>query len=273
MTAPQKGCFQPLHDAHAIEQVGIGVTFIDPLDDKAFREVIKAVKQEFGNELPGQAPVQTLQFALGAPSRPIPAINGYVFSRSRADGVVESELRMDANSFGFRTAVYTCWHEVWGEASRYFNLLIRLYCERRISEIALNFVDKFNWIGAPEECRAKHVLRQGSPYVCPHIFDAPEQWHSYTGVFEKGSDRVKRLLNLNVDLLEHYPIDGRQLFVQLTTLLTDRLNQPGYAPSLEMSVQETVDFTLQDISAMHDRSKQVFISVINDAMCKRVGIM
>ncbi len=272
----QNGRFEPVHEAHAIEQVIFVLQIDRPLDNVNFAEVCK-IADQFKSELPGYAEIQGLALLIGArgPSGPLPTgpMVGRVFSRTGLDGTVEYELRVERDSVTFRTSLYTRWDAIWTQARRYFDTLVPKYvAHANISGISLNFVDKFLWVGPASECRPNLLLRPESNYLCPHVYSAQDLWHSHTGAFLHVSNETKRLLNINVDYLDENRPNGIQRVVAITTVLTDLMNQPGYTPSQDAAI-DAIKFLDTHMTQLHNFGKQVFGNIINDAMCKRIALV
>jgi uncharacterized protein (TIGR04255 family) len=263
------GHFEPIHDAHAIEQMALIVQFVTPLDSDRLALALR-VADAFKEELPGRADLQALTF--GGVTR-VPPIMGRSLSRTRPDGVTESELRVELSGISFRTTTYTRWDAIWERAQRYFNELMPFYLAvSGLSGISLNFQDRFYWSGAPSEMRAKFLFRPNSEYVAPHIYEASDLWHSYTGSFTKIDEFVKRLLNINIDCLDESPSgsDVRRV-VAITTVVTDMLNQAGYSPLVEPG-PDLMAFFQRQVPTLHAASKSKLLALINDRMCKRIGL-
>lgn len=274
--ANQNGRFEPIHDAHAIEQVLFVLQVDHPLDDVNFAEARK-VAEQFAPELPGRAEIQGFAFAIGTPGPvgPMPSGPpvGSVFHRTAPDGTIESELRIERASVTFRTSLYTRWDAVWARARKYFDAMAPKYvAQARISAISLNYVDKFAWIGALTECRPSLLLRPRSSYLCPHVYDAKDLWHSHTGAFLQVGNDTKRLLNINVDYLDENRPDGLRRLLTIRTVLTDLINQPGYA-SLEMAAKDAAKFLDAHMQELHDFGKVLFSDIINDEMSKRIALI
>lgn len=268
----QNGRFEPLHEAHAIEQVMFVVQVDRPLDDTNIAAIYR-VAEQFQPELPGRAEIQGLALTIGSrgSSRPISA--GRVFSRTRPDGTIESELRVERDSVTFRTTIYTRWSAIWAQARRYFDTIIPMYASHAsIGGISINFVDKFLWVGTAAECRPNLLLRPGSIYLCPHVYNVQDLWHSHTGAFLRVSNETKRLLNINVDYLDENRPNGIQRVVAITTVLSDLMNQPGYAPS-QVAANAAVEFLDSHMRQLHDFGKEVFGKIINDDMCRRIALV
>lgn len=272
----QNGRFEPIHEAHAIEQVLFALQFSNPVDDETFFKIREAANQ-FQSDLPGRADIQSFALAIGAP-RPAGTIlsgppAGIVLSKSRPDGTIESEFRLERGTVTFRTTSYTRWDAVWAGARRYFDAIIPIYVERAdILGIGLNFVDKFPWVGAITECRPKLLLREGSRYLCPHLFDTQDLWHSHTGAFLRIDNATRRLLNINAECVDENRPDGLRRVVAITTGLTDFMNQPGFTAS-NMTAQNADEFLDARMNQLHVYSKEVFGNVINDETSKRIALI
>lgn len=119
----RSGHFEPIHEAHAIEQVVFVLQIDRSLDDVSFSEARK-VAEQFKQELPGQAEIQGLTFAIAFPGPipPSPTV-GTVFHRIGPDGALENELRVERTSVTFRTSLYTRWDAVWSQASKYLAIM------------------------------------------------------------------------------------------------------------------------------------------------------
>lgn len=271
------GHFEPLHAAHAIEQVQIAINLEQPLDEPTFEDVRQALKV-FDNELPGKVELRNLSFTLGqAPLLVANSANqfvprGFAKQRSAPNGVIESELRIESTTIAFRTTRYSRWDAVWKQFGAYLATIIDIFISKsRVMQVSLSSVDKFVWTGAPADCRPKFILRPNSQYLCPYVYDSPDLWHSHTGAFLSVDRQTKRLLNINVDHLDE-EINGEQRrIISIATVLTDMFNQPGY-DTWELAPGEAFDRLEAQLSILHQKSKRYFGEVITDDMCKRIAL-
>lgn len=269
-----KGHFEPIHAAHAIEQVAFVMQMEQPLDEASFsrvRDIAKQFKTE--SDLPGQPEVKTMAFAFGRSAPQQPPATPFVLNRIAADGSPERELRVESNSISFTDFRYTRWDAVWTQARRYFEVMIPIYAEySKIAMVGLNYIDKFKWVGELPECKTNLLMRTGSKYLCPHIFEEDDFWHSYTGAFIRTDKSTKRLLNVNVDYLDEIRPDDVRRVVAITTVLTDLLNQPGYEPTA-IDANNAINFLDDRMQNLHVFGKKVFSSIINDDMNKRIALI
>jgi uncharacterized protein (TIGR04255 family) len=275
--------FEPLHDAHAIEQVAMALQFAGQVDDAAFSEIL-IVADAFKEELPRPtdfAGIQIMfpgqQVALQPPmsfnfanAQSVPM--GRSFAKFRANGSLESELRLDRSTVTYRTSAYTTWREVWRTAKAYFDKVIPTYAKAaQPASISLNYLDKFRWKGSPQNVRVGELLRVGSPYVTPHVFGLDDMWHSHTGAFLRIDEATKRLVNINVDCIDDLASGTPQRTIAIATVLTDMLNQPSYVATV-VDKTDLVAFFDAHLKLLHDVSKQIFGQTIGDDMCKRIAL-
>jgi uncharacterized protein (TIGR04255 family) len=272
-TLSPKGQFKPIHQAHSIEQVVFVLQFDQALDNNHFAKVLKSAEQ-FKSEFPTSFPIQKLTFVLGAgaPNQSDPTNSGTSFQKTGVDGLVINELRVDRSSLTFITTFYSRWATVWSQASRYFDALVPLYAEcAGLAGISVNYVDKFLWEGSFNDCKPSLLVRAGSKYLCPHVYDAEDFWHSHTGAFTRPDANTRRLLNVNVDYLDETRINETRRIVAITTVLTDQLNQPGYTP-ISLKREENIDFIKSHMLSLHLLGKEVFGNIINDTMSSQIDL-
>lgn len=273
-SSAQSGRFVPIHSAHAIEQVLFVVQFEPTINESQLSEIRKAAIQfKSEGDLPGQVEIQEFAIAFSASGAAPPRLPpGLALQRIAPNGTVENELRIERASLTFRTTLYSRWDEIWSKARRYFETLIPIYSEySQVRAITLNYVDKFVWEGAVDNCKADLLLQSGSQYLCPHIFGTKEFWHSHTGKFIREDDYVKRLLNVNVDYLEEVNAGDTRRVVSVTTILTDMFNQPGYSVS-DVDKATTSSFVDSRMSKLHVFNKEILGDVINQEMSKRIAL-
>lgn len=285
LLAAQPTRFEPIHEAHAIEQAAVTLQFGRPIDAVSFKNAVDAFRQRYavGDEavLPGDVQIQqaTFGFQIGNPAFAQPnqagLSMGHMFNRTSPAGVVEKDLRLDNSSIVLRTSVYSRWAELAADAKGFLEVLLPFYGDPLpIASLGYSVVDKFIWKGPAGQCNPQLLLRPQSKYVCPHIFNEPDMWHSHTGVFLKEDASTKRLLNLNVDCLdEALPSGDTRTVVSIATVVIDSFNQPGYQSSAPLPQVNVAAFIGAKLNSLHSFSKNVFSQTINDAMCHRIALV
>lgn len=267
--------FEPIYAAHAIEQVAFIVQFDRPFDNETFH-TIKALADQFKDELPGNAEIQGFSIAFGVPvvaqAEQNQSINGLVRRSVARDGSLECELRIERSVITFVTTRYTRWSNVWEQANKYLNAILPHYLKSaNLIAVGLNYVDKFVWNGDLNKANAKYLLRNDSKYICNHIFETDEFWHSHTGAFIRVDDITRRLLNINLDYLDELRPEGQKRIVSITTTVTDQFNQPGYGAYL--SNDNSIGLINTHMQNMHDFGKTVLEDLITENMSKRIALI
>lgn len=271
--APQNNnIFDPVHDAHSIEQVAFVVQFDRFLEDEVFKAIVED-SSKFEQQLPAKSMIQNFAIAFGSPNTPPPNLHGAVsYRKFAANGTLDTELRVERNSFTYVTTSYTRWNPSWLKAKEYLEALLVEYIKHaRVSTISLSYTDKYIWRGTDNEFRPNLLIDETSNFVSHNIFNIEDFWHSHTGAFYKVSPYVKRLLNFNVDALEE-PIQGKMTkVVALTTVLTDMLDQPGYE-ALGSGANLVAVFN-DSMQSMHNFSKDILKGTLTTEVQRRIGLL
>jgi hypothetical protein len=270
------GRFEPVHDAHAIEQLIVTIQWDRPLSDAAISRMA-TVMAGFERELPGKAEVRGIGFAIGPAGisalspTPTSGPDGIIRTLHDGKGSVVKELRVERQAISFRTMQYERWAKVWGEAKGYLAPLLSAADAGLVLAVyALTYTDKFDWRGHPEDCHPSKLFRSGSPHVTPSVFEATDLWHSHSGKFIKVSNQVKRLLVVDADCLDE--LEGDKLrFVRVATSVTEMLNQPGFQP-LSVPLLTAIGYLDESFAQLHNLLKFVFGQIVTDEMAAEVGM-
>lgn len=266
--------FEPIHSAHAIEQVAFVIQFDGAITDEALQRVKSATAQFGGDDdLPGYIEIQGVSFVIGtnAPQQTYGSSSGFIRRSVARDGSLECELRIERNSITFLTTKYSRWSEVWQRVSRYLDTLLPIYFEQlNLLAVGLNYVDKFSWNGELNNFNARSLLKEDSKYISSHIFDTAEFWHSHTGVFIRSDEQTKRLLNVNIDHLDEARSDGMKRVVSITTTVTDQFNQPGYQPF--PINDKTITMVGTHMQNIHDFGKEILGELLAKDMSDRIAL-
>lgn len=271
----QSGQFEPLHAAHAIEQLVLVLQLNRQLSDEELLSVRRAMIS-LQSELPATQQLRALNFALinGTPSvAPSEVDAGLSLSCIGKNGSVEKELKLERQSITYRCTVYTRWAEVRADCLRYFaTLLPHFHDDILISALGLTFVDKFVWTGNSKDASPKNLLADDSPYFGRYVFDLNDMWHAHTGAFLSPSVETKRLLNINIDCVDELGSEVPKRVVGISTVATDMLNQPGYAPCA-IDAHGSLEFLTNRIDQLHSVLKDVFGKLINQDMKARINLL
>lgn len=267
--------FEPLHQGHAIEQVVFAIQFDAALGDELILQLENA-GSDFGQEFPRRAVMQGMEMAFGPATGVTPtarALNGMVWQRFREDGNAEAEFRCERTQATFRTLSYTRWEQVWQRARRLLAAVLPVYTRSaRPNAVSLSYVDKFIWKGPLDAFDRDALIRRDSPYVAPHVYEVNDQWHCHTGSFTRPTPRTKRLLNVNVDILNEGSGGEARRVVAIATVLTDFLNQPGYEETL-ITPDNAMRVCDTHMKELHMFAKHVLGKIVTDAAARRIQLM
>lgn len=273
--ADQVGCFEPIHAAHAIDQVAFIVQFDKPLDEVSFGQ-IESATEGLREDFPGKKEFQAMGISLQNGNIPMaqPTMTSGILLRKVApDGSVEIELRAERASLTFITTRYTRWAGVIAQVKKYFDLLLPHYWKADIGlrSIGLNYIDKFTWSGALEDFSLKKLIKPETKYIAPHVFEANDLWHCHSGAFSRENNFAKRLLNVNIDCIDTNQQKSPKRIVSITSVVTDHFNQPGF-DTYPLGENSLLDDVYSGMQSMHDYGKLILNDIVTPEISKRIAL-
>jgi uncharacterized protein (TIGR04255 family) len=271
------------HEDHAIERVSVSFQFKEPLPSKPWQSLISAASQLFpqkGFLVSNQEFVSQVVVSAGPqPGKPgaslhdqMPQISGWTF-RAASGADVREEVSVRRNQFVYATVLYDGWANfkvrvadlLWHSLDQALPLI-------EMDAIKLEYWDRFNSLGAPKDANYRELLRNKSKYIPEFTLDESDLWHSHIGFFASPGSSRRRLVNLNVDVLD---------------LIESQMPELGDAPQVQRSVgiysmvQDTpepervggastgLESTLDE---MHTILKALLADVITDEAAKRISL-
>ncbi|GJD96913.1 TIGR04255 family protein [Methylobacterium iners] len=214
--------WKPAHDAHAIERVSLSLQFPEPIPSKPWQTLLNAAALEFPaagfNVTLEEVEINIGQFA-GGPGMRIPIagapgfavgpgqmvqapIAGRSFQRVVSNEVRE-EITLSRNGFAYAAVRYDGWASY---RERAMSLLARCIDTTlplvNLQLVKLEYWDRFVFQGPREEVDYAELLRRHSPYLPSFPYGSNQLWHSHVGLFVPSGTSARRLLNLNVDVLD-----------------------------------------------------------------------
>lgn len=273
MTAPSVERFEPVHDAHAIEQVSIVFQFEHDLTTDAF-ESLRAAVGEMESDFSAPVPIRSLRVSLMGASVPVAEVSGFVLQKiSSTTRAIENELIVDSSKLTFKVSQYGGWTSTSESALKYLRYVGEFYlAHTRLMGVGLSFLDKFIWHGDTKNAHMKFLFRESSPYITPATYSRDDLWHSHSGAFVHVDNKVRRLVNVNIALGEESRGSTVRRVVNVLTVLVDHYNQPGYQP-LQNDVESVCEMAKTSLGELHRLNKDVLEQVLSDSMCKRIGIL
>ncbi|MBW6522532.1 hypothetical protein KZ810_03395 [Sphingomonas sp. RHCKR47] len=200
----------PVNENHAISIMAAFVEFANPLPDKVIKTCLSSLDplaRDAGLTHASRTSRLQIQFSEDGTPTQDTNLAGQMFTR-RSDAPEEGaglgraieQVSIDAGALIYRTWDYISWE--WQE-DRIVSLLDPLIkiCSPVVSfqSIGLEYVDRFWFDGDPANADIGALLRSDSRLVAPHVFHAPNLFHSYTGAFVDGTESGRKLQAIRID--------------------------------------------------------------------------
>lgn len=223
----------PAHQAHAIERVNVLLQFSEPIPAKQMTAILAdgslkfpAVGFNSQNEESGEFNIQlgpdgpSIAFgqaglAIGS-GQQIQQSMGRVFRRIEGNEVRE-ELSINRTRVLYSSTRYESWSAYLARLRRLLDeTLAKALVVASIQLLKLEYWDRFTFEGKPEDADFTQLFRQESVHLPKFPFDAGRLWHSHIGYYAPDMPQRKRLINLNVDVLDlviggpnNMPVNGQ----------------------------------------------------------------
>jgi len=277
------------HEDHAIERASLSFHFKEPMPSKPWHGLVTEASQLFpkkgflvsSREFTSQLILAGPQTDGSAPNfpypQPLPEVVGWMF-RAVAGVQIREELAIRRNQFVYTTILYDRWSNFKG---RIVDLLWWALNQALplvdVEAVKLEYWDRFNFVGVPSEAAYREILRAESRYIPSFPLDDGELWHSHIGFFTAPGASARRLINLNVDVLD---------LVSAATQGSSTPSEGSEQPEPQRSVgiysmaQDTVNAEKIQTSAaiepildeMHGVLKGVLADVITDEAARRISL-
>jgi uncharacterized protein (TIGR04255 family) len=267
--------FAPIHSAHSIEEACFTVKFSERLGAEQLRRAAEVARERFGkDELPGFSQTQDIELMIG-PSGTIPkrSVGGFALQRFQRNGNLDVEFVIDSSGLSFRTFVYDRWKSTLDSGVRYFEACIAFFLSSApVASISLSYVDKFLYNGDMKLPVAPLALKRGSPFVPDYLFDCTDYWHCHTGAFSRNDEQTKRLLNVNLDLIEEHTADGSRKVLAVRSIHTDIFGQESFLKLDIMDENQTITFIDEHLNSLHDLHKSMLSRTLSEELAKRIQL-
>jgi hypothetical protein len=282
MVIKDAGGWRPIHENHAIAVMAAVVTFAQTVPDLTLRKILRSSEDTaFAAGLKSRHSTKALQFSIDAKgvsqSEAASGIQGQLFNSlvETTDGVpistqVAEQLQVDQAHVIYRTWQYVSWR--W-QSDRIRKLMTPALEIAKgtvaFASIRFEYLDRFWFDGDATKADPKQLLRMDSPVIAPHVFAAPDLWHSHTGAFLASGGQFKRLQQVMIDALDEPSLPQDAVapvrWVNITTALEDRFMQP---PAENEDID--VDDLFQRLDTMHASLKDTLAIIITNEMAERI---
>ena len=108
---------------------------------------------------------------------------GFQFDYVMPDGVPTRLFACSDNTVQFARTPPQRMSDITADALSEFSVVLP-HLAQPVVGVGLERLDRFLWEGPRSEFRARAILCEGSDWLTPKVFQAPDLWHSYHGLFE-----------------------------------------------------------------------------------------
>jgi uncharacterized protein (TIGR04255 family) len=270
------GYFEPLHEKHAIEQVIVQVNFDRPLPENEFSPPQKwqRLNAELNGRLPAFLSEPGLQFTHGSPV-PKPGFSAHQLAYVGPDGIPLRLLRLERGLISYAATDYTRWEIIKKDAWDVIRAALEghyLPNDLMVISTTLHYFNRFRWVGKNEEMVPSQLLRRDSPWIAPKLYHQNENWHCHCGEFRKQNAAVRRLINVNTDVVSQESPSGPSRSVSVSVMLVDALNQTGYEKTDGMTGDIALTWISNQLDDLHTAEKIIMAEVISTELQDRISL-
>jgi uncharacterized protein (TIGR04255 family) len=262
--------WRPIHPHHAIERVKMSLVLSQAVPEKVLNRAASIIEETradagFGGMTRLQGAL--VQLTIGPAQNPQTSqpqpISGWQFARLAESGFPVEVVQLNGAELLYETAEYGSWsmfaermRAVLGGVPAYVDSII----SRRVT--VLEYVDRFVFHGDPLNADARMILGGVSSALPDEAASGLQLWHIHRGWFK---NKLNRTFLVNVNLATQ---DGN-------------LNSGEAVRSLEVTTrielrhtEENADISYfhEDLKVLHDISKDVFGSAMNEDVRKSIGL-
>lgn len=265
--------YAALREANALQRVLFAIEFSREFSETEF-SAFGHPSYPWVRELPRRSVSNAVSLQIPT-NRIVPEENkvvGLSYELFKNDGSIKSGLKFDNKHILFIVGEYTSWNEIWPNACRYLKPALGLALNNNsIVSFAVEYTDLFFATGDYSRFDARKLLKLGSEYVPPHVFDRTQNFHFYTGFFKTLLDPAEHrvLTRINADLKDGAKRDERELSIVLYHQILARHDPWGGKLELDGKV---VERGLDNFSTLHDIDKATLKEILNPNMAQEIGL-
>lgn len=252
-----------IHKENAIEGAAMTIRFAEPLSSMVAKRVVRDAESRASDEgFSVKEPLQQIQFQfepLNADIRQA-SIAGMVFQHNSltrdVDGNVALRLArqfvVQPEQIAMQLQRYRGWETEWPASKKMIDPAIAIAAGVvPIAAFRLEYLNRFIYDGDAGDGIVNGLLRR-SDFIAPHVFEAPDLFHSHTGRFDEISDAPvkRRLTQVNADLQTLSP--PHSMAGNKTLALMLAVEWQFGPPGLEVSSSEVADVSTKYFSCLHD---------------------
>ncbi len=257
----------PYNEKNAIKSAAFALEFDKEFDENILNAIKKLYLKEtqFQEEFPKEESIQTVKMRMGTNIQEISTLQlgGLSYTKSSADSF-EWRLLIQGNIVSITCSAYTRWDEVWGFSKRYFEKILPLLKDNKLTKIILEYLDEFNINNLSENKWLGELFKDTSPYMPQFVYEMKEPWHTHNGFISKRDNRQTiNLVNMNF-LLNN---------VGSATLLMQTQHASSlFAPLTLNTEKNEIDTIETTMKVSHEFNKEMLREHLSQTMLDQIGL-
>ena len=255
--------FDPILPSHAIERCAVTITFNEALPEKLFQLTLTQHEQGIIKSGLLKKTTPNVGFVIDVATGNVTRGDEAMAPRTFSTLDDSTQLTLFPNAIVFVTTAYLRWKQFLDHFLAVATDALNSFSNNLTAKtVKVEVWDRFLWDGAWEDLRYELLFKKECPYIVPFALKSPKEWHSHTGWFESVVNQGRRLVNINVDVIEVVSNrDGQKHpSVGIYTFMQDELG--GDAP-----------FNVDDrLCGLHVALKKLFGELVTDEIKNRVGL-
>lgn len=260
--------FDPAGGRHAVIEAVFGIRLDTPPSKDEVNQIF-ALHEELKGDLPkASRPEGIFLFVGGQPPGDPPFAAHLSFESFKKDGSHEWRLRVEDNAILVNCLTYTRWKEISEKSLIYIRKISSVLAQRdrSISNIFLQYLDRFNWSKTLDEYDLNLLLAKNCKYVGDFAFEVGPTWHSHQGWFEY-SDQPANGRTLNRTNVTAKVENG------LANVLIDHYLQFESAENLNFGETVKEGGAIEVIfEALHQRNKSVLADLLTKETAAKIEL-
>lgn len=257
--------FDPILPAHAIERCAATIMFDQPLPQKPFERLLA----DFTLRL---SEIRLKPAATSGANIEFDAARGQITVNPHGQSQVyisidnTSQLILFPNMVSWHTTKYVRWAPFRGEYERFLFPLLKTFIEVvSVTKVKLEYWDRFIWTGSPSEIDPWLLLNKNNGLLANSAVRPGTAWHSHCGWFEQLKEKNRRLVNVNIDVVDLIQ-SGRPTTpsIGIYTMMQDDLERGDEA--------STLNIVSESLTNLHEVLKGLFASIILDTIADRIAL-
>ncbi len=257
----------PYSKKNAIKSAAFALEFKKEISEDILHTIKELYTEDanFVKDFPREELLQTVKVQMGSNIQEISTTElGGLSYLSPSDSNFDWRLLIQGNSISITCSAYTRWDEVWGFSKQYYEKILPLLKDNKLSKIVLEYLDEFNVSNLSENKWLEELFKDDSPYMPQFVYKMKEPWHTHNGfISKKDNQQTINLINMNF-LLNN---------VGSATLLMQTQHASSLFVPLTLNTEKSeIDTIETTMKVSHEFNKEMLREHLSQTMLDQIGL-